>query len=70
MTVMTTRETYSISADGLTAAVAELVKQIRTQDPSIGAFQGKLYDGSVVTITIGKGPVGAKNKEWKKARKA
>lgn len=62
---MTIRDTYSITADGLTAAVAELVKQLRTQDPSLGKFRGKLWDGSIVTIVVGKGPIGTKNEDWK-----
>jgi hypothetical protein len=64
---MTTRETYSISVGGLTAALAELVKQIRTQDPSVGTIRCKLYDGSAVTIVIGEGPVGAENEAWRKS---
>jgi len=66
---VTTPETYSIHEAGLTAAVAELVKQLRTQDPSLGKFRGKLWDGSIVTIVVGKGPIGAKNEDWKREAK-
>lgn len=53
-------ERYQIDAEGLTAAIAELVKQIRTHDPSLGGLKCVCHDGTRVTIKVGNGPIGAK----------